>query len=95
MIFNVNTIRIRKNLTNLAREYFSNIFWPDMKSELCIPALGGGDSEQCHQMSQEINTKVSHDIFPILEKDFCLLHCLLDAILKFQMQNYPFIRRFY
>ena len=26
LIFNVNTIKIRKNLTNLAREYFSNIF---------------------------------------------------------------------
>ncbi len=41
-IFDGNTTKIGKNLTNLAHECFSNIFWPDLKSELCIPTV-----EQC------------------------------------------------
>lgn len=39
-LFDGNTIRIGTNITNLAREYSNDIFWPAIKSELCIPALG-------------------------------------------------------
>jgi hypothetical protein len=41
LFFDGNTKKIRMNLTNLARKYFSNLFWPAMKSELCIPDLDG------------------------------------------------------
>jgi len=45
-------------ITNLAREYSNDIFWPAIKSELCIPALGNCYKWQIQKRVQEIGLAI-------------------------------------